>query len=97
LISTLPIDQLIRLVEIAEALAQEDDARLSMAIQEAEAHGMIAQVARLRIVLAQRTGDRTQLERARLLLEQIGDRQFLRRLEEVTIELNTKVDSRLTF
>jgi hypothetical protein len=58
---------------------------------------MIAQAARLRIVLAQRTGDRTQLERARLLLEQIGDRQFLRRLEEVTIELNTKVDSRLTF
>jgi hypothetical protein len=97
LISTLPIDQFIRFVEFAEALAQEDYARLSMAIQEAEAHSMIAQTARLRIVLARRTGDRTQLERARPVLEQLGDRQFLRRLEEVTIELNTKADPRLTF
>jgi class 3 adenylate cyclase/tetratricopeptide (TPR) repeat protein len=83
LISSLPIDQFIRLVEIAEALVGEDDVRLSMAIDEAEDHGMIAQAARLRIVLAQRTGDRTQLERARPVLEWIGDRQFLRRLEEV--------------
>jgi len=88
LISSLPIDQLIRLVEIAEALAQEDDARLSMAIEEAEAHGLIAQAARLRIVLAQRTGDLTQLERARPALERLGDRQFLRRLEKVAAALD---------
>jgi hypothetical protein len=97
LISTLPLNHLIRMVEIAEALAQEDDVRLSVAIEKAEVDGLIPHAARLRIVLAQRTGDRTQLERARLLLEQLGDRQFLRRLEEVTIELNTKADPRLTF
>jgi class 3 adenylate cyclase len=97
LISSLPIDQLIRLVEIAEALAQEDDARLSMAIEEAEAHGLIAHAARMRIVLAGRTGDRTQLERARPVLERLGDRQFLRRLEQVAIELVAKADSRLIF
>jgi hypothetical protein len=88
LISSLPIDHWIRLVAVAEALEGEDDARLSIAIDEAEDHGMIAQAARLRIVLAQRTGDRTQLERARPMLEQIGDRQFLRRLEEVASALS---------
>jgi len=93
----LPLNHLIRMVEIAEALAQEDDVRLSVAIGEAEVDGLIPHAARLRIVLAQRTGDRTQLERARLMLEQLGDRQFLRRLEEITIELNTKADPRLTF
>jgi len=95
--SVLPINDWILLVEIAEALENSDLVRLTRAIDEAEDHGLIAQAARLRIVLAQRTGDRTQLERARLLLEQLGDRQFLRRLEEVTIELNTKADPRLTF
>jgi class 3 adenylate cyclase/tetratricopeptide (TPR) repeat protein len=88
LTSSLQIDQFIRLVETAEALAQEDDARLSVAIDEAEAHGLIAQAVRLRIVLSQRTGDRTQLERARPVLERIGDRQFLRRLEKVSAALD---------
>jgi hypothetical protein len=37
----------------------------------------------MRIVLAQQTGDRAQLERARPVLERLGDRQFLRRLAEV--------------
>jgi hypothetical protein len=37
----------------------------------------------MRIVLAQCTGDASQLERARPVLERLGDRQFLRRLEEV--------------
>jgi hypothetical protein len=37
----------------------------------------------MRIVLAQRTRDRTPLEQARPVLERLGDRQFLRRLEEV--------------
>jgi len=79
---------LTRMVEIAEALAQEDDVRLSVAIEEAEADGLIPHAARLRIVLAQRTGDRTHLERARLMLEQLGDRQFLRRLEKVAAGLD---------
>ena len=83
------------MVEIAEALAQEDDVRLLVAIEEAEAHGLISQAARVRLVLAQRTGDLVQLERTRLMLEQLGDRQFLRRLEEVRVELMAKVDPRL--
>jgi hypothetical protein len=37
----------------------------------------------MRIVLAQLTGERAQLDRARPVLERLGDRQFLRRLEEV--------------
>jgi hypothetical protein len=37
----------------------------------------------MRIVLAQRTGDPTPLARARPVLERLGDRQFLGRLEEV--------------
>jgi hypothetical protein len=41
----------------------------------------------MRIVLAQRTSDRAQLERARPVLERLGDRQFLRRLEEVAATL----------
>ena len=88
LISSLPFDQLMRLLEIAEALAQEDDVRLSMAIKEAEAHGLIAHSARMRIVLAQRTGDLKQLERARPVLEQSGDLQFLHRLEKVSAALD---------
>jgi class 3 adenylate cyclase len=87
LISSLPIDQLIRLVEMAEALAQEDDVRLLVAIEESESHGLIPHAARMRIVLARRTGDRTQLERARPVLERLEDRQFLRRLEEVEAAL----------
>jgi hypothetical protein len=37
----------------------------------------------MRIVLAQRTGGRMLLERARPVLVRLGDRQFLRRLQEV--------------
>ena len=88
LISFLPMDHLTRLVEIAEALAGEDDTRLSMAIDEAEAHGLIPHASRMRIVLARRTGNRAQLERARIVLEQLGDRQFLRRLEKVSAALD---------
>ncbi len=88
LISSLPIDCFIRLLEIAEALAGEDDARLPVAIDEAETHGLMAHAGRMRIVLAQRTGDLVQLECARRMLERIGDRQFLRRLEKISAELN---------
>jgi hypothetical protein len=41
----------------------------------------------MRIVLAQRTGDRAHLEPARPVLERLGDRQFLRRLEAVQAAL----------
>jgi hypothetical protein len=43
---------------------------------------------RERFVLAQRTGDRSHLERARPVLELLGDRQFLQRLEEVAAMLH---------
>ncbi len=83
LIFSLPIDFWVWLLKIAEALENLDLVRLTMAIDEAEAHGLIPHAARMRIVLAQRTGDRTHLECARPVLERLGDRQFLRRLEEV--------------
>jgi class 3 adenylate cyclase/tetratricopeptide (TPR) repeat protein len=76
-------DALLQCVAIAAALAGNDNGGLAAAIDEAEAHGLIPHAARMRIVLAQRTGDRTHLDRARPVLEQLGDRQFLRRLEEV--------------
>jgi class 3 adenylate cyclase len=69
---------------IAEALSADDDARLATALEEAERGGVVAHVARMRIVLAQRSCDLAQLERARPVLQRLGDRQFLRRLEEVT-------------
>jgi hypothetical protein len=68
---------------VAQALTSGDDAELAAAIDEAEGHHLILLAARMRIVLAQRTGDAAQLERARPVLERLGDRQFLRRLEEV--------------
>jgi tetratricopeptide (TPR) repeat protein len=77
-----PIDWFTRCAEIAQALASGDDARLAVAIDEAEAHNLLPHAARMRITLAQRTGDRAHLDRARPVLEQLSDRQFLRRLEE---------------
>jgi hypothetical protein len=71
------------LAELADAVTSGDDARLAEAIDEAEAHLLIPLAARVRIVLAQRTGDAAPLERARPVLERLGDRQFLRRLDEV--------------
>jgi hypothetical protein len=77
-----PINWFARCLEIAQALTAGDDARLAAAVDKAESHGLLPHAARLRITLAQRTGDRTQLDRARPVLERLGDRQFLRRLEE---------------
>jgi hypothetical protein len=84
---SLSMDNWIRFVEIAEALEKADFVLLTTAIDETEALGYISHAARMRIVLAQRTNDRTQLERARPVLERLGDRQFLRRLEEVAAAL----------
>ncbi|HLZ59889.1 MAG TPA: adenylate/guanylate cyclase domain-containing protein [Ktedonosporobacter sp.] len=69
--------------EIALALAANDDTWLAGAIDKAEEHHLIVHAAHMRIVLAQRTSDPTQLERARPILEQLGDRRALRKLEEV--------------
>jgi hypothetical protein len=84
---TLKINNALGCVRVAEALASGDDARLTVAIEEAEADQLISHAARMRIVLAQRTGDHAHLARARTVLERIGDRQFLRRLEEVQVAL----------
>ncbi len=69
--------------EIARALKSDDNEQLSEAIDGAENAQLIVHAARMRIVLAQRTGDRSQLDRAREVLERIQDRRFLRRLAEV--------------
>jgi hypothetical protein len=68
---------------IAEALSVDDDERLAAALEDAEQGGVVAHVARMRIVLAQLNGDHAQLEQARPVLQRLGDRQFLRRLDEV--------------
>ena len=82
------VDYLQRTIEIGEALAAQDDQRLAAAIQNAEAHGLAPHAARMRIVLAQRTGNSTHLAQARPVLERLGDRQFLRRLDEVAAALH---------
>lgn len=76
-------DMTIRCHQIALALIDNDNAALASAIDDAEAHGLIVHAARMRIVLAQRTGDRSQLARARPVLERLQDRRALRRLQEV--------------
>ncbi len=74
--------------DIAQALADDDNVQLAQAIDAAEAYHLIVHATRMRIVLAQRTGKRTHLERARTVLEPLQDRQFLRRLEEVKMMLD---------
>lgn len=72
---------------IREALSEEDNEKLARAIDEAEKHQLIVHAARMRVVLAQRTKDKTQLEKARTVLEHLGDRRFLCRLQEVEAAL----------
>src|SRR5262249_32519121 len=72
---------------LADAVTSGEGERLAAAIETAEGCHWVLIVARMRIVLAQRTGDASQLERARPVLERLGDRQFLRRLEEVRAAL----------
>lgn len=79
-------------IRMAEAVATTDSASLAGIIEEFEAHGLIPHAARTRIVLAQWTGDRTHLERSRPVLERLGDRQFLRRLETVATTLEYEQD-----
>jgi hypothetical protein len=72
---------------IAQALATNNLAALARAIEEAETAGHLPHAARMRLILAQRSGDRQQLERARPLLERLGDRRALRRLAEIETHL----------
>jgi class 3 adenylate cyclase len=86
-------DRLTLHADLADALSSGDGARLAAAIEAAEAGHLVLLAARTRIVLAQRTGDAAQLERARLVLERLGDRQFLRRLEEVEAALKGSAEA----
>ncbi|HEY7835711.1 MAG TPA: AAA family ATPase, partial [Ktedonobacterales bacterium] len=77
------VDIPLHCVRIAEALAAGDDAQLALAVDDAERHGMLPHAARMRVVLARRTGDCAYLDRARPVLEQLGDALFLTRLAEI--------------
>lgn len=70
-------------LDIARALASSHMSQLADAIEAAEERQMIVHAARMRVVLAQRTGDHSHLEKAYPVLKKLGDREFLRRLEEV--------------
>ena len=70
-------------INIAQALASNENEALAQFIEEQERCNHIVEAARMRIVLAERTGERSHLERARPVLERLQDRRFLRRLEEV--------------
>ncbi len=85
----LPRSALRDLSEIFLALKENDNARLARAIEAAEAHQLVPHAARMRIVLAHHTGDPAPLQLARPVLERLGDRQFLRRLEEVEESLRS--------
>ena len=69
--------------DISLALEQDDHSHLAQAIDRAEANQFVVHAARMRIVLAQCTGDRSHLERARPVLQRLGDHMHLRKLEEV--------------
>ena len=75
--------------DIAETLANGNNVGLARAIDAAEEYQLIVHAARMRIVLAQRTGDRIQLECARKVLEPLQDRRSLRRLKEVETMLGS--------
>jgi hypothetical protein len=71
----------------ARAVTQGDSTALAAAIEDADAHGLAPHAARVRIVLAQMTGDASHLEKARPVLERLQDRLYLRRLDEVAAAL----------
>ncbi|HEY7347002.1 MAG TPA: adenylate/guanylate cyclase domain-containing protein [Ktedonobacterales bacterium] len=76
-------DLTLRASAIASALRANENAALAQAIDEAEAHQLIVHAARMRIILAKHTGDLSQLERSRVVLEPLEDRLFLHKLREV--------------
>ncbi|HLY29817.1 MAG TPA: hypothetical protein VKQ36_02195, partial [Ktedonobacterales bacterium] len=83
-------DLTLRTSHIAKALLTDDNEALAVAVDEAEAHQLIVHAAHMRIVLAKRTRDLSQLERARPVLERLEDRLFLRKLSEVEKALQAR-------
>jgi class 3 adenylate cyclase len=83
-------DVTLRAVTIAQALSANDNTALARAIDEAEEHQLIVHAARMRIVLAKRTGDLNQLKDARAVLERLEDQLFLRKLRETEEILQRK-------
>lgn len=83
-------DMTLQAAKVARALMANDNVALEQAIDEAEAHQLIIHAAHMRIVLAKRTGDPRHLERARAVLEPLGDKLFLRKLHEVENMLQAK-------
>jgi hypothetical protein len=79
-----------RATEIACALRDGDDDVLAASIANLEHRGRIVSAARLRVVHAARTGDHESLHAARATLERIGDRRFLRRLDQVELAIGTR-------
>lgn len=84
-------DLTLRATNVVKALKAGDNEALTRAINEAEEHHLLVHAAHMRIVLAKRTGDLHQLERARSILERLDDRLFLRKLREVEVLLQTKL------
>ncbi len=77
------MDMNIWALQITQALKDGDNEALAQAIEDAEQHQLVVHAARMRIVLANRTGSPQPLEQARPVLERLEDRFFLRRLHEV--------------
>ncbi|WP_405164447.1 AAA family ATPase [Nocardia sp. NBC_01499] len=69
--------------EVAQALRDNNDIALAACITALDDLGRPVAAARLRLVHAQRTGDRSQLPAARATLERLRDRRFLRRLDQL--------------
>jgi class 3 adenylate cyclase/predicted ATPase len=76
-------DLTLRASRVARALIADDNEALAQAIEDVEAHQLIVHAAHMRIVLARRSGDASHLARARPVLERLGDRLFLRTLQQV--------------
>lgn len=74
-------------VAVARPIRDRDLEQLAAAIDMVDALGRVPDTARLRIVLAEMSGDPSPLDLARPVLERLEDRQFLRRLEEVAAAL----------
>jgi class 3 adenylate cyclase len=71
------------LLNVSKALASNEHWQLEKAIEALEEQRLSAHAARMRIILAQRTGEYKHIEQARPLLEALQDRQYLCKLEEV--------------
>lgn len=73
--------------KVALMLAAGSVPDLAAVIHELYERDRVLTAARLGIVLARLSGDRTRLERPRAILEEIGDWRFLRRATDVAASL----------